>query len=93
MSSQNEESEKSEAEKNSESVGTTNTSNGFAALIYQQFISHVTGGSLRRGQSWMIALNDVSPGTYERISGTDADCFYDDRKIDAFKREVFRTEE
>lgn len=89
MSEVIEESEKLPSEKISESVGSANQSNGFATLIYQQFISHVTGGQQRRGQAWMNALNDISPGTYEKISGTDADCFYNDHNIDRFKAAVF----
>ena len=36
---------------------------------------------LRRGQALMNALYTLSPVTYNAISGTEADCFYDDNKI------------
>ena len=85
--------EKSASEKISvPEVGTTNKPGTFAVLMYQQFISHVTRPGIRRGQAWMNALNDVSPETYKLLTGTDADCFYDDRKIETFRRYVFGTE-
>jgi len=37
----------------------------------------------------MNALSEVDPEKYQEIHGTEADCFYDDRKIDAFRRSVF----
>lgn len=57
--------------------------------IYEAFIKHLTGGEQRRGQAWMNALREIDPELFEKISGTEADCFYDDRKIEAFKRAVF----
>lgn len=39
---------------------------------------------LRMGQSLMNALSEVEKRLYSDITGTDADCFYDDEKIDAF---------
>lgn len=57
--------------------------------IYHAFISHVTTGQERRGQAWMNALAEVDYDLYQQISGTDADCFYNDNKIEAFKAKVF----
>lgn len=39
---------------------------------------------LREGQALMNALNLCHPGVYEAITGTDADCFYDDSRIPIF---------
>ena len=36
---------------------------------------------LRIGQSYMVALNDIRPDLYNKISGTDNDPFYDDDKL------------
>ena len=58
------------------------------ARIYERFVAHVTANE-RRGQAWMNALSEVDPEKYQEIHGTEADCFYDDRKIDAFRRSVF----
>jgi hypothetical protein len=38
---------------------------------------------LRKGQSLMVALFEVDKRVYDKIFETDADCFYDDGKIDA----------
>lgn len=39
---------------------------------------------LREGQSFMSALNEINPDLYKEITGTDADCFYDDSKTPEF---------
>lgn len=38
----------------------------------------------REGQSLMNALSDVNHSLCLEITNTDADCFYDDKKIAAF---------
>jgi hypothetical protein len=43
---------------------------------------------LRQGQLTMNALFHVSPEMYNAITGTDADCFYDDKKLHAFWKRV-----
>lgn len=61
----------------------------FFTLMHNAFIRHLTSGQQRRGQAWMNALADVDSELYGVIHGTDADCFYNDHKIPAFKLEVF----
>ena len=39
---------------------------------------------LREGQAFMNALSEVNPELYKQITGTEADCFYDDEKIPTF---------
>lgn len=39
---------------------------------------------LRYGQALMNALQDLDPEAYKVISGTEADCFYDDRVVGKF---------
>lgn len=39
---------------------------------------------LREGQSYMNALAEINPELYKKITGTEADCFYDDSKIKNF---------
>ena len=39
---------------------------------------------LREGQSLMVALFEVNCILFREITDTDADCFYDDKKISAF---------
>lgn len=39
---------------------------------------------LREGQSYMNALAEINPELYKKITGTEADCFYDDKKIPSF---------
>lgn len=42
----------------------------------------------RQGQSLMNALGSVNHSLYREITNTDADCFYDDKKIAAFWERV-----
>ncbi len=44
---------------------------------------HVKHG-FRVGQSFMNALFDIDPDSYDEITGTDSDCFYRDDLIPAF---------
>jgi len=45
--------------------------------------------TLRVGQSYMLALNEISPYLYKVVSENDElDCFYLDRNIDRFKEFV-----
>lgn len=41
-------------------------------------------GHLRLGQSFMISLSDINHELYQEITSTDADCFYNDKKIPKF---------
>lgn len=63
-----------------------------AENIYQRFMSYMSGGSLRVGQAWMNALYYTDHKLWMEICGSNADCFYDDRKIEAFKTKVFGKE-
>ena len=36
---------------------------------------------LRHGQAYMNALHYINKDLYNQITGTEADCFYDDNKI------------
>lgn len=40
--------------------------------------------SQRRGQALMNSLHGINPDLYKQISYTEADCFYDDKKIPNF---------
>lgn len=71
-------------------VGTAKVS--FASVMYAAYIRHQTSSEgIRRGQAWMNALAEVDFDLYAEVTGTEADCFYNDNKIDAFKQRVFRT--
>lgn len=43
----------------------------------------------RIGQSWMNALHKHYPATYNLVTGTDKDPFYDDEKIESFLNFIF----
>jgi len=63
-------------------------------MNYGEFANHVNvlktnHPELRAGQAMMIALNEFDSGLYERITGTEADCFYDDKKIPKFISVIF----
>lgn len=49
---------------------------------------YMEGGTQRRGQAMMNALAKVRPDLYDKISGTEADPFYNDNRITNFKRAV-----
>lgn len=40
----------------------------------------------RKGQALMNALYEVNKDLYQQITDTDADCFYNDAKIEIFKK-------
>lgn len=42
------------------------------------------GHVLRVGQSLMNALYDINPDLYKTITGTEADCFYSDKRVGQF---------
>ena len=65
----------------------------YVSTIYEAFIACITSGEQRRGQAWMNALWQTDPDLYDEVSGTDADCFYDDHRIDIFKARVFGEED
>lgn len=67
---------------------TEEAAQAFHVELYNAFVKHVTSNQ-RRGQAWMNALREVMPEFYESICNTDADCFYDDRKVPAFHEIVF----
>jgi len=43
---------------------------------------------MRDGQCLMIALQEVNPDAYKTVNQTEADCFYNDEKIDKFIEKV-----
>jgi hypothetical protein len=43
---------------------------------------------LRQGQSLMNALHECSKETYDKITCTDADCFYIDAAIEKFYQQI-----
>ena len=51
--------------------------------LYTRYYAIVTDPDLdqRRGQALMNALFDVRPDLYDALHGTDADCFYSDKRI------------
>jgi hypothetical protein len=49
------------------------------------FLSH----GLRTGQSYMNALCELDKELCNKIIDTEFDCYYDDKKIDAFMERVF----
>ena len=54
--------------------------------FYQMYAEYVR--KQRRGQALMNALYAADHELFERIENTEADCFYDDRKIPAFRAAV-----
>lgn len=42
------------------------------------------GRDLRKGQNLMNALYELNPDLYKQITGTEADCFYQDKNIPKF---------
>lgn len=42
------------------------------------------GKDLRKGQNLMNALYELNPDLYKQITGTEADCFYQDKNIHKF---------
>lgn len=54
-------------------------------IKFMRLVSNkLKSGHLRRGQAYMGALFEVDPELYHDISGTEADCFHDNEKIDKF---------
>lgn len=47
---------------------------------------------LRKGQSLMNALGKINLDVYSGITGSEYDCFYDDKKIDNFKKFLSKIE-
>lgn len=47
---------------------------------------------LRKGQSLMNALSIINLELYIEITSTEKDCFYDDKKIDNFKKFLSKIE-
>ena len=43
---------------------------------------------LREGQSMMNALARIRPDLYDAVTGTEADCFYNDNRINDFREAV-----
>jgi len=39
---------------------------------------------LRKGQAYMNTLDIIDPIVYNQITNTEADCFYDDSRMEAF---------
>jgi len=44
--------------------------------------------NLRKGQALMVSLQMSNEDLYNAITGTDADCFYDDSKIEKFQNAI-----
>lgn len=47
-----------------------------------------TNGMVRDGQAFSIGLQTVSPLIDRLISGSDADCFYDDTKVELAEKQI-----
>ena len=47
-----------------------------------------TNGMIRDGQAFSIGLQTVSPLIDRLISGSDADCFYDDTKVELAEKQI-----
>ena len=47
-------------------------------------LNRQTRGALRNGQALMNALHALAPQLYTEVSGTKADCFYQDELIPEF---------
>jgi hypothetical protein len=54
-----------------------------------EYIIYFKRNDCRLGQSCMNALYEVDKDLYNEITGTEADCFYDDAKIPSFIEKVF----
>jgi len=52
-------------------------------------------GELRLGQSYSVALYEINPYVYYKVTieNTDVDCFYLDKKIEKFLEFIDRWEE
>jgi hypothetical protein len=57
--------------------------------LQERFDVYFNEHKLRRGQSYMNALYEIDKDLYNEITGTDCDCFYDDKKISTFIKRVF----
>ena len=55
-------------------------------LVALDSINQNRGTKIRRGQFLMNELHRYNPSFYDAITGTKADCFYEDSKIGAFYR-------
>lgn len=47
-----------------------------AIIVYRK-----NNPDIRNGQAFMIVLHDMFPDIYNRVTGTEYDCFYNDAKI------------
>lgn len=54
------------------------------AKVAQDARNKPNGHVLRVGQSLMNALYDINPDLYKTITGTEADCFYSDKRVGQF---------
>lgn len=54
------------------------------AKVAQDARNKPNGHVLRAGQSLMNALYDINPDLYKAITGTEADCFYSDKRVGQF---------
>jgi len=45
---------------------------------------------LRKGQAMMIVLNGINKELYDKITGTENDPFYDNKKIPNFEKAVLQ---
>ena len=58
--------------------------NGIICKLDAAMRKYMASKELRQGQKLMAALGDIDMGLYRKISGTPADCFYNDSAIPAF---------
>lgn len=66
-----------------------NATNEFRRMFWQRYDHNLRDKGQRRGQARMNTLRLIAPDLYQIVTGTDADCFYDDSKTTAFDVEVF----
>ena len=57
------------------------TSKEWVSLINKLVDSLHKHPELRYGQAMINSLHDIRPDLYQRVTGTENDCFYNDNKI------------
>ena len=60
----------------------------FRARFWEAYADLMPDRTLRAGQRLMLALYVADPELHDLVVGTDVDCFHDDSKIEAFKKEI-----
>ena len=59
-------------------------------IQFMKLASEYVKSGCRIGQAFMNSLYQLDKCLYARISNTDADCFYDDKKIGSFLERIFK---